>query len=69
MPLLWRCSWTRTARCRSAGEGFRAPLQVSGRSLRPEDVAGLQRLAEGFEEVAAQCAAFVALFLHPEGAL
>ncbi|KAK9840841.1 hypothetical protein WJX81_008338 [Elliptochloris bilobata] len=41
----------------------------AGRGLRPEDVAGLQRLAEGFEEVAARRAAFVALFLDPDGAL
>ena len=41
----------------------------AGRGLRPEDVAGLQRLAEGFEEVAARRAAFVALFLDTDGAL
>ena len=41
----------------------------AGRGLRPEDVAGLQRLAEGLEAVAERRAAFVALFLEADGAV
>ena len=48
----------------------RMPARLGGASheLRPQDVADLQRLADGVSEVAERRAAFVGLFLAPSEA-